>query len=158
MSGATGDTGVAPFGHVLAWVDGSGISCRAAERAAQLARSLGAKPSFIAIGTQHRSDKEFEDDARIEGVSNPMPLEVPGDANACLHVAPGIAARLGMPVAGRVVCSGNPTAALCDVARTQGADLVVLGQHPPGPVGWLLGGSTADRVSKGCGFAVLSIG
>ena len=159
MSGATGDTGVAPFGHVLAWVDGSGISCRAAERAAQLARSLGAKPEL------HRDRHAAQERQGIRGRRRGSRASRTRCRSRCRatrtpvsHVAPGIAARLGMPVAGRVVCSGNPTAALCDVARTQGADLVVLGQHPPGPVGWLLGGSTADRVSKGCGFAVLSIG
>ena len=159
MSGkVTGDIDLAPFSHILAWVDGSETSCRAAERAAQLARSLGAKLSFVAIGTRHARDEGFEDYARIEGVSIPIPLALPGDANACLDSALKIAAGIGVPGAERVVRSGDPTAALCDAARVQGADLVVMGQHPPGLVGRLLRGSTADQVSQGCGFAVLSVG
>lgn len=154
----TGLAKVAPFGHVLAWVDGSEASCRAGERAAQLAKSLGAKLSFVAIGTRHAHGGGFEDYVRIEGVSIPMPLAVPRDANACLDGALEIAAGLGVPSAERVVRRGDPTAALCEAARMQGADLVVMGRHPSGLVGRLLGGSTADRVSRGCGFAVLSVG
>jgi hypothetical protein len=131
-----------PFAHVLCWVDGSEASCRAAERAARLARALHAELSFLALGTQHARDEGFEAYARLEGVSGPMPPTLPGRASACLDKALSTAAGLGMP----------------NAARTQGADLVVVGRRKPGLLGRLLGIADAETSTRGCGFSVLSVG
>jgi nucleotide-binding universal stress UspA family protein len=87
-----------------------------------------------------------------------MPPTLPGRASACLDKALSTAAGLGMPNAARLVLSGDAAKALCDAARTQGADLVVVGRRKPGLLGRLLGTADAEPSTRGCGFSVLSVG
>jgi hypothetical protein len=81
-----------PFGHILCWVDGSDEACRAAERAAHLAKSLGAKLSFLALGDEPGYSKGFEDYAQIEGVIGPMSPSIANNVEACLFQAVSVAA------------------------------------------------------------------
>ena len=115
-----------PFGHILCWVDGSDEACRAAERAAHLAKSLGAKLSFLALGDEPGYSKGFEDYAQIEGVIGPMSSSIANNVEACLFQAVSVAADIGVKKAARLVGAGEPASAICDAARTQGADLVVI--------------------------------
>ena len=78
----TAPAGGAPFSHVLRRVDGSGEAARTADRAAHLARSPGARLSFAPIGTPHARGGGFEEHARIEGVTEPMPPSIAGDVGA----------------------------------------------------------------------------
>ncbi|MDA3858178.1 MAG: universal stress protein, partial [Roseovarius sp.] len=123
MSGMSGGE---PFSHILCWVDGSDEGCRAAEHAAYLARSLGAKLSYLAVGTETGRDKGFDEYARIEGVSEPMPPVLKGDVDACLRQAMSIAAKIGIAGTARLVRSGDEVMAVCDAAQAQDADLVVI--------------------------------
>jgi nucleotide-binding universal stress UspA family protein len=147
-----------PFSHILCWVDGSDEACRAAEHAACLARSLGAKLSYLAVGTGAGRDEGFDAYARIEGVSEPMPPVLKGDVHACLEQAMSIAAKIGIAGAARLVRSGDDVMAICDAARTQDADLIVIRKRKSGLVERLLGASASDTLANRCGFAVLSVG
>jgi nucleotide-binding universal stress UspA family protein len=147
-----------PFSHILCWVDGSEEACRAAERAAYLAQSLGAKLSYLAVGTETGRDKGFDAYARIEGVSEPMPPVLKGEVQACLEQAMSIAAKIGIAGTARLVRSGDEVMAVCDAARSQGADLVVIRKRKSSLVERLLGASASDTLANGCGFAVLSVG
>lgn len=148
----------APFSHILCWVDGSDEGCRAAEHAAHLAQSLGAQLSFLTVGTQSDRDPGFDAYARIEGVSEPMPPVLEGDVNACLAQAMSIASHIGVTGTARLVRSGDDVAAVCDAARAQNADLVVIRKRKSSLVGRLLGASASDTLANGCGFAVLTVG
>ena len=148
----------APFSHVLCWVDGSDEACRAAERAAHLAWSLGAKLSFVAVGHEPEHDEGFEDYARIEGMSAPMSPSIIGDVSACLDQAMAIAAKVGVTGATRLTRTGHAATAICDAARAEGADLVVIRKHRSSLVERLLGTSVSDAFADGCEFAVLSAG
>lgn len=146
------------FKHVMCLVDGSEASCRAAEHATQLALALNAQLSFLALGTQHARDEGYDAYARMEGVSDPMPPTLPDNAGACLDIATSIATKLGVQNAERIIRTGDAAVALCDVARLQGADLVVVRRRKPGFVGLLLGMSDVESTTRGCSFAVLSVG
>jgi nucleotide-binding universal stress UspA family protein len=148
----------APFSHILCWVDGSDEACRAAERAAYLAQNLGAKLSYLAVGTKTGRDPGFEAYARIEGVSEPMPPALRGEVDACLEQAMSVAAKIGIMGTARLVRSGDDVMAVCDAARSQGADLVVIRKRKSSLVERLLGTSASDTLANGCGFAVLSVG
>ena len=148
----------APFSHVLCWVDGSDEACRAAERAAHLARSLGAGLSFLAIGEEAGRSEGFDEYARIEGMTEPMPPSIKGDVGACLDQAMAIAAKVGVTGARRLTRTGYAAAAICDAARAEGADLVVIRKHRSSLVERLLGTSVSDAFADGCEFAVLSAG
>lgn len=154
----SGMSRAAPFSHILCWVDGSEEACRAAEHAASLAQSLGAKLSYLAVGSETGRDKGFDAYARIEGVSEPMPPILKGEVDACLQQAMSIAARIGIAGAARLVQSGDDVVAVCDAARSQGADLVVIRKRKSSLVERLLGASASDTLANGCGFAVLSVG
>ena len=150
--------GTAPFDHVLCWVDGSDEACRAAEQAARIAASLDAGLSYVAIGEETRHNEGFEAYARIEGVSEPMPPSIENDVRACLGQAMSIAAQAGVKAAARLVRTGNSATAICDAARAQGADLVVIRRYRSSLVERLLGASVPDTLANGCGFAVLTVG
>lgn len=151
-------TEAAPFNHVLCWVDGSDEACRAAERAARLASSLDAGLSFLAIGEEAGRSEGFEEYARIEGVSEPMPPSIENDVRACLDQAMSIAAQAGVKDAARLVRTGNAATAICEAARAQGTDLVVIRRRRSSLVERLLGASVPDTLANGCGFAVLTVG
>jgi len=127
------------FSHVLCWVDGSDEACRAAEQAAYLARSLSAGLSFVAVGAEPDRDEGFEEYARIEGVSEPMPPRIESDVSTCLDEAMSIAERIGVTGATRLVRTGNAIAAICDAAHAQNADLVVIRKQRSNLVERLLG-------------------
>ena len=151
-------SGSVPFSHILCWVDGSDEACRAAERAAYLAKSLGAKLSYLAVGSDTGRDKGFDDYARIEGVSEPMPPILQGEVHACLDQAMSIAAKIGIAGTARLIHSGDEVTAVCDAARAQNADLVVIRKRKSSLVERLLGASASDTLANGCGLAVLSVG
>lgn len=149
---------VAPFSHVLCWVDGSGAACRTAEHAAQLAARLGADLTFLAVGTRRGKDEGFEEYARLEGVSNPAPLEMGSQARECLALAIAIAARAGITNAGQIVRQGGAVQALCEVARTSHADLVFV-RHPRSSIfDRLFRRSIGQQLTDRCGLTVLSMG
>ena len=154
----TAAAGAAPFDHVLCWVDGSDEACRAAERAARIASSLDAGLSFLAVGEEAGRSEGFDAYARIEGVSEPMPASVENDVRACLDQAMSIAAQAGLKDATRLIRTGNAATAICDAARAQGADLVVIRRRRSSLVERLLGASVQDTLANGCGFAVLTVG
>lgn len=151
-------TDPAPFHHVLCWVDGSDEACAAAGRAVRLAAELGARLSFLALGAQADHDEGFEAYARIEGISEPLSSVIDPAAAACLDQAIAIAARAGVEGAGRLTRVGDPVEAICDTARIEGADLVVIRKHRAGLAERLFGRSVSDALSHQCTFAVLSDG
>lgn len=145
------------FTHILCLVDGSEAGCRAAERSARLARSLDAKLTFLAVGTTRLRDEAFEQYARVEGVSDPLPPAFEKDTLECLNVAVKIAADVGVRVAGRLEDTGDVVAAICRGAQAHTADLVVLRRRTGGLPEKLFGTSVSDRFAKECNFAVLSV-
>lgn len=146
------------FSRVLCWVDGSDEACRAAEHAALLARRIGAELSFVAVGNVPESDAGYSAYARIEGVSEPMPPIIGSDVTACLEQAMSISARVGVKGATRLTQSGAPIAAICDAARRQNADLVVIRKQRSNLVERLIGESISEKFSRQCNFAVLLVG
>jgi len=146
------------FTKVLCWVDGSDEACRAAEHATVLAQRIGAELSFVAVGDVPESDEGYSEYARIEGLSEPMPLIIGSDVTACLEQATSIAARMGVKGAKRLTRSGAPVAAICDAARSQDADLVVIRRQRSNLVERLIGESISEKFSRQCKFAVLLVG
>ncbi len=148
----------APFNHVLCWVDGSPEACRAAERAALLAKSFGAQLSFAVIGQILDRDEGLEAYAKIEGITGPIPPMVGGSTETCLQQAKQIADRAGVESVKSLTLSGDPVDALCEAASEAGADLVIIRHHRAGLVERLLHRSVSDALADRCGFAVLSDG
>jgi nucleotide-binding universal stress UspA family protein len=147
-----------PFAHILCWVDGSYEACRAAELAAYLAQSLGAKLSYVAVGARIGRDEGFEVYAQIEGVSQPIPPFLKGNTHACLEQAMSIAAKIGISGAERLIESGDEVMAVCNAARAQDADLVVIRKRKSTLIERLQGAAASDTLANRCGFAVLSVG
>lgn len=145
-----------PFSHILCWVDGSEEGCAAAERAAGRARALDAKLSFLAIGDSFSGDPGFLEYARIEGVSAPAPIIPAGDISACLDQAVSISTRVGVQRPERIFRTGNISTVICEAARTQKADLVVIGHTRPSLIERILHLSIGNRAGDGCDFAVLT--
>lgn len=147
-----------PFSHILCWVDGTEKSCRSAERAIRLARSLDARLSFLASGKQLRKSEGFDAYARIEGVSGPMPPVVSRTVSDCVDHAMRLAAECGLEGAARLTSSANPLTAICGAARSEGADLIVLGKRHLKFGKPVFSASLMDRLSNRCALTVLSDG
>ncbi|RNF33995.1 universal stress protein [Paracoccus methylarcula] len=147
-----------PFSHILCWVDGTEESCRSAERATRLARSLNAQLSFLVLGKRLGRSEGFNAYARIEGVSTPMPPVINTAVSACVDQAMRFAAELGLESAACLTRSANPVAAICGVARAEGADLIVLGRRHLKFGKPHFNTSMLDRLSNRCALTVLSDG
>lgn len=145
-----------PFSHILCWVDGTEESCRSAERATRLAKSLDARLSFLAPGKRLGRSEGFKAYARIEGVSGPMPPVINSSISDCVDRAMRFAAEYGLEPAVRVTSSENPVSAICSAARNDGADLIVLGKRPQKFGKPLFSSSMLDRLSNRCALTVLS--
>lgn len=146
------------FSRVLCWVDGSDEACRAAEYAAFLAQRIGAELSFVAVGHVPESDAGYSEYARIEGLSEPMPPIIGSGVTACLEQAVSIAAGVGVKGVTHLTRSGAPIAAICDAARSQDADIVVIRKQRSNLVERLIGASISEKFSRQCNFAVLLVG
>ena len=146
------------FSHILCWVDGSSEACHAARQAAQLAKTLGARLSFVAVGQELTHDEGYEEYARFEGLSEPTPSFIENNALECLGIAMSAAASIGIHGAVRLTRTGNPATAICDAARAQGADLLVIGRRRSRRIEGWLGRSYVNMFAKGCSFAVLAAG
>ncbi len=146
-----------PFSHILCWVDGTEESCNAARYAALLAGQLGAEISYLAKGEEMGPSDGFTEYARIEGVSEPLPPMVMAGVEACLSRATSIATEGGLHRPRTIVRAGSATAAICEAARQQGADLVVLGKQKGGFFERLFQRPVSDALSSQCEFAVLAV-
>jgi hypothetical protein len=78
-------------------------ACRAAERADHMAQSLDAKLSCLATGTETDRDEGISEDARIEGICEPMTLALEGGVHACVNHTMSIAVKIGVSGEARLV-------------------------------------------------------
>lgn len=125
--------------HALLAVDGSPASLRAAQR---LRRMLAAFPDarLTVIYVAH-----LPRDLQVSGTGEKLVVEFPLSGLVRATAAPALDAALGQlgPLAGKAeteVQIGEPAAEICEFARSEGCDLIVMGTKGTGPDSMAVGG------------------
>lgn len=134
--------------RILALVDGSDVSMRAAQKAVDIARAFDGAVTLI-----HAVPYVV------------VPTEVPLDPAPMLEesarageiVLADAARDLGVPTAEQVCLKGGNADAIIDYAEKNAFDLVVVGSKGRNAVERVLIGSTTDRIVHGCTRPVLVV-
>jgi len=138
------------FSHILVALDGSPLSERILEPAAELARASGARMTLL-----HVVSSSAVVGARV------LPL-LPGDLRTAAETARsylrGVAERLGtdgLDVSTSVVEHEAPAPAIAQTAESLGADVVAVATHGYGGIKRALLGSVADKVLRSSALPLL---
>lgn len=132
------------FKHILLPTDGSKLSDRAVVRGITLAKSLGARITFVNIVPEFRMIAD-------ESFAVPMSIQVKGQyekeartrASQMLAPAAQRAAKAGLKSEAVVVMSDLPYKQIIEQARKRKCDLIVMASHGRrGLAGLLLGSET----------------
>lgn len=137
--------------RILVAVDGSEPSRRAVRRAADLAAKYGAELLLVNVlpdGAREVVPKELADYAEIEHVYVTKGDLLRGIAEQILRQAEADAREAGVAEVRSIVDSGDPATAIAELARTEGAELVVLGRRGLGTLAGLLLGSVSHKVTQ----------
>jgi nucleotide-binding universal stress UspA family protein len=131
------------YKHILVPTDGSEISTKAAQHAIALARLTGAKLSALSV------KEPFPYSAISE--MQPTPPQEFYDAQermaaARVKAVVELAAAAGVECASRTVEAVHPWEAICDHAREQQCDLIVMASHGRRGIAALLLGSETQKV------------
>ena len=137
--------------RIIAAVDGSEESNRAARMAAELARQFDARLSLVHVippmpypyEDYGLSKKELQESHRQA-------------AETLVRKAREALGEVKVPVDQRILW-GSPAEQLIDAANEAGVDLVVVGSRGRNAVARLMLGSTSDRVVHGCAKPVLVV-
>lgn len=132
------------YKHILLPVDGSDLSLRAADAGIALARQLGARVHAVHVVVPlpavpflneiiATSDAEYADSAEEAGARYLAAVRERADA-------------AGVPCHCSLETDPRPHHAICEVARRESCDLIVMGSHGWRGLDRLLLGSQAQRV------------
>lgn len=158
MNGSATHSCAGPFEHLLCCVDGSAPACRAAEWAALLASTLNARLTFLVVAPEGRATYELDRYLELEGIVGASLPVVSVKAERCLDIAMRNAHRVGVPNSATRIMTGKIVPAICQTARSIGADRIVLGRHRRATLSIAFRSSVARSVGDGCNYPVLSIG
>jgi nucleotide-binding universal stress UspA family protein/hemerythrin-like domain-containing protein len=143
------------YRHLLVPVDGTDLSIETVGRAAELARTLGARITFFHAQPDHTASL-FGDAAIVRSTS---PAEFvyayEGRARELLAKAESAARAQGVPCESRTAVSDTPYAAIIAAARDSGCDLIFMASHGRrSQLGMMLGSQTL-KVLTNAGIPVL---
>ena len=142
--------------HILCGVDGSAPACVAADRAADLARTLGARLTFVAVARAGTPDPALMGYMHVEGLGEqPVPL-LPDAAERCLAIARTKASAKGYTGAARLVRTGKVAETLIAVADEIGADAIAIGRHRHSGLRRAVVGSVAQQIANRTSHPILS--
>ena len=141
------------YRHLMVPLDDSTLSAETVHQAAQLARALGAKVTFL----HAQSDYGASSLGALERVMSPAAFNdnVAGEARAVLAKAEVVARDAGVAYDSLVVTSDRPHEAILDAAEARGCDLIFMASHGRRGVQNLMLGSQTQRVLQHTTIPVL---
>jgi nucleotide-binding universal stress UspA family protein len=137
--------------RILVAVDGSEPARRAVRRAADLAAKYGAELVLVNVlpsGAREVVPKELADFAEIEHIDVSKGDLLRAIAEQILRQAEADAREAGVAAVRSVVETGDPASAIAELARTEKADLIVMGRRGLGALAGLLLGSVSHKVTQ----------
>ncbi|MFZ5475865.1 MAG: universal stress protein [Myxococcota bacterium] len=139
--------------HILVALDGSETSTRAARFASDLARQTGARLTMLIVITPPSAVAVPPFD--VWSITRAHP---DGEHIALARkTMDEIEGELGDKAAARVALATNYAQAICEEARKEGADLIVVGARGLGAVERVVMGSVSERVLRDAGRPVLVV-
>ena len=134
-----GEVDVVAYKLILAAVDGSELSLKAAGHAAMLAKLTGARLKIIYVVDTHITFQL--------GTYQQMAIDtLEQDGAQAVAEAVKVAGDAGVGDVDGEVMSGSPRAVITDWAKENAASLIVLGSHGYSRLTYILIGSVADYV------------
>jgi nucleotide-binding universal stress UspA family protein len=143
--------------NILAALDGSPPAARAGALAADLAVKYGAALHLVHVIPRLAISEGIRQFAAIEGIDNPLVLQITAAAQAFLAAAQADAAAKGVGRLATEVLVGDPAEQLLDYARAHGIDLLVLGRRGIGQIRGLLMGSVSAKLTSLAPCPVLTV-
>jgi nucleotide-binding universal stress UspA family protein len=134
--------------HILIGVDGTPESDRALERAAELARAVGASVTVASVAPFYHGY------GRGIGVVDPVDTPERHEEQALDACARLTQMSVEATAVQRI---GDPAQTLAELAQEVGADLIVVGTHEYGALGRLVHGSVSGAVRRKARVDVLIV-
>jgi len=145
------------FKKIVLAYDGSKHAKRAFDAAAELATKFGAALDIVQVVTHQHASEAVAAFARAEHVENPDQIELAKcSANSLAPVAAKAKAR-GVRSVNIEVLRGDAAREMLDYARSEHADLIVLGRRGLSRVGGLVLGSVSSHLTSHANCAVLTV-
>ena len=138
--------------HILAGVDGSEGSHKAARFAKDLASQVGARLTLLFVIEPPRVIAVGPMDSFLE-----FPRSSPEEIEAAHKLLDEVASDVSHGPVQKVVETGTAAETICAQAEKLRVDLVVVGARGVGPLGRFLVGSVSDRVVHHAGRSVLVV-
>ena len=127
-----------------------------ARRATFLARALGAKLSFLATDIRPSANVGLNEYSQIEGITFPPPVFLESKTQSSFDQALAHAHTNGVPNTSHLSRSGDALAAICDIARRETADLVMIRKpQSKGLFAHLFAPFLPNKLGSQCGLTVL---
>lgn len=128
--------------HILVATDGSDPAARAVTLAAEIAHAAGVRITILTVERDLSRD-EVRALARSEG---DVGAAIDAMAQQLLAAAAALARTVGIADVGTLTAWGDPAEAILDCARTERADMLVLGRRGRGRLAGLLLGSVSQKL------------
>lgn len=141
---------------ILVGYDDHALARAALERAATLAASSGARLVVVAVAEVPLAPEAAPTREFLDGAPVSLELEQPPEVGEALERAREALAGSGVE-ADFVWTAGEAATALVDVAKEEGADLIVVGGHHQSFLGRLLDPGVAAEVERGAPCDVMVV-
>jgi nucleotide-binding universal stress UspA family protein len=117
------------YRHLLVPLDGSDLSIETVSRAVNLARTLGARVSFLHVHDRDAASVDSKNESPQPSVSSEYAEAYQNRARALLTKAEAAARALGVPCDSSIRTDDAPHEAILDAARKAGCDLIFMASH-----------------------------
>jgi nucleotide-binding universal stress UspA family protein/phage FluMu protein gp41 len=117
------------YRHLLVPLDGSDLSIETVSRAVNLARTLGARVSFLHVHDRDADSVDGDNESLKVGPSTEYVEAYQDRARALLTKAEAAARALGVPCDSSIRADDAPHEAILDAARQAGCDLIFMAAH-----------------------------
>jgi len=143
------------FKSIVVGTDGSDTATQAVREAVDMAAALGAKVELVSAFTPV-SEQRLRAERRDAPEDVQWAISPRQEVETALDGAAGIAREAGVTVATHA-CQGDPADAILEIAESQGADLVIVGNKGMTGAKRFLLGSVPNKVSHHAPCSVLIV-
>jgi len=134
--------------HIVVAVDASPSSNNAVEMAVNLAKTYGAKLSFLNVVRDMQLPESVMRMAEVEHIQGARSDVLRFVGEKTLKQAEATAREFGLEDTGRKVAVGDPATEIADFAKNSNADLIVIGTRGHNDLKGMFLGSVSRKVSN----------
>ena len=143
--------------HIVVAVDASPSSDNAVEMGINLAKSYGAKLSFLNVIPDMQLPESVLRMAEVKHIQGPRSDVLRFVGEKTLKMAEKMAKDAGIRNPIKKVAVGDPASEIADYAKSKNADLIIIGTRGHGELKGMFLGSVSRKVSNLAGVNVLIV-